>query len=441
MHRLYSTLLIVAALCAIFFTSCTHDSMYDTFETGGDFTQSNVKIVQIDTFAVNMSTFRYDSISSTGNSRLLVGRYVDPVFGEVKASAFADFVPATFYFDADAVFDSIVLNLPYDGYYYNDTLAQKTINIQQLTKEIRLRNNQTDLYNTTNVATASEIIGTKSFYPRISKDSLTIRMADSFGQNLFNKIQHDQINDVDQLTDYFKGLKISPSDTEDASVIGFNVTKSYMRVYYSIPDDVTTESQYVDFVYYTTTDPKFFNQVAGNRAGTLLANLNGQENEAKSTSTNNLTFIQSGIGVTTKVTFPSIRNIYQVNNNNGEIFKANLKIRLNNAYFNNKLYTNDSIGVFIADQNNDLVAQLTNSAGNAVMGYIDKSDNETNEVYLNVPVQPFLEKMINNAMYLKYGLVFFPAGYTSAVNRLVLNGENNSIYKTRLELTYTIYDK
>lgn len=439
MQRLYSTLLIVAALCAILFTSCTHDSMYDSFETGGDFTQSNLKIIQVDTFGVNMSSFRYDSISSTG-TRMLVGRYVDPIFGEVKATAFADYVPLTYFFDADAVFDSIVLNLPYDGYFYNDTLAQKTINVQQLTKEIRLRNNQVDFYNTTDVAAASEVIGTKTFYPRTSKDSLTIKLADSFGQNLFSKIQHDQINDADQLTDYFKGLKISPSDTEDASIIGFNVNNSYMRIYYSIPDDTSTESQYLDFTYYTTTDPKFFNKIEGNRTGTMIAGLNGQENEAASSSTNNLTFIQSGIGITTKVVFPSIRNIYQINDNNGEIFKATLKVRLNNAYYSNKLFTNDSIGVYIADQNNDLVAQLTNASGNAVMGYIDKTDNENNEVYLTVPVEPFLEKILTNAMYLKYGLVFFPAGYTGSVNRLVLNGENNSIYKSRLELTYTIYD-
>lgn len=440
MQRLYSIFLIAAVVCTALFTSCTHDSLYDSFETGGNFTQSNVKIVQIDTFAVNMSTFRYDSISSTG-SRLLVGRYTDPVFGEIKASAFVDYVPASYYFDSDAVFDSIVLNLPYDGYYYNDTLAQKTINIQQLSKEIRLRNNQTDLYNTTDVAAASEIIGTKTFYPRISKDSLTIKLANSFGQNLFNKIQHDQINDVDQLTDYFKGLKISPADTEDASIIGFSTGKSYMRIYYSIPDDVTTDNNYLDFAYYSTTDPKAFNKVEGNRNNTLLRNLNGQENEGTSSSLNNLAFIQSGIGITTRIDFPSIRNIYQVNNNNGEIFKANLKIRLNNAYYSKNLYTPDSIAVYIADQNNDLVTQLTTSAGKAVMGHIDKSDNENNEVYLTIPVDLFLDKIINNAMYLKYGLVFFPLGYTQSVNRLVLNGENNSQYKTRLELTYTIYDK
>lgn len=440
MQRLYSIVLIIAVVSTALFTSCTHDGLYDSFETGGNFTQSNVKIVQIDTFAVNMSSFRYDSISSTG-SRLLVGRYVDPVFGEIKSSAFIDFVPASYYFDSNAVFDSIVLNLPYDGYYYNDTLAQKTINVQQLTKEIRLRNNQTDFYNTGNVATASEIIGSKTFYPRISKDSLTIKLANSFGQNLFDKIQHNQINDVDQLTDYFKGLKISAADTEDASIIGFERSGAYMRVYYSIPDDVSTESEYQDFTYYSTSDPKAFNKIEGNRSNTLLRNLNGQENEGTSSSLNNLAFIQSGIGITTRIDFPSIRNIYQVNNNNGQIFKANLKIRLNNAYYSKKLATPDSVAVYVADQNNDLVGPLTTSGGDAVMGHIDKSDNENNEVYLIIPVDPFLDKILNSATYLKYGLVFFPLNYTQSVNRLVLNGENNSQYKTRLELTYTIYDK
>ena len=419
--------------------SCDNDSLTDSFATGQDFTQSNINIVQIDTFTMKMSTFKYDSIANSGNNRILVGRYVDPIFGSVTATGFVDYVPNTYTIDQLAVFDSVVLNLPYDNFYYNDTLAQKTIRIQELTKEIRFRNNQTAFYNTSNVAASSTIIGQKTFYPRTSRDSLTVTLSNAFGSNLFSKLKSHIINDQEQFTDYFKGLKISPDDTEDASIMGFTATTSYIRLYYTMPE--ATESKYIDLVYNASGDKKYFSKIDCNRNGTLLQSLSGQKDELASTATNNLSYIQLGTGITTKFTFPSIRDISTYNNNNGDIFKANLKIKLNKQYYNDKVYPSDSLYVYIVDQNNDIISQLTNTAGNVVMGYIDYSEAETNDVYVVAPIETYLEKVLTNSLYLKYGLIFLPKDYTSSIKRLVLNGENNSEYKSRLELTYITYDK
>jgi hypothetical protein len=413
----------------------------DAYDPGDGFTESNVRVVAIDTFGVTMSTFRYDSIINQGQSRVLVGRYSDPYFGIVKASAFADFTPETYSLDEEAVFDSIVVSLKYDGFYYNDTLLQKTIKVQELAKEIRFRNNQSYFYNTSDVEANSTIIGEKTFYPRISNDSLTIRLTDAFGQNLFNKIQSNIINDQEQFTDYFKGLKIAPDDTEDASIIGFNIAHTYIRMYYSFPDQSSSESEYMDLNYRSTTDKKFFSKIESDRNGTPLQNVNGQENESSSESLNNLTYIQSGIGITTKITFPNIRDIRYINNNNGSIFKANLKVKLNNAYYDKKVHPGDSLYVYVLDQNNDILAPLYNAGGDQVAGYIDYSNEEINEVYLYVPVEDFLEKVITNSTYLNYGLALIPLHFNSTTERLILNGENNSDYESRLELTYIIYDK
>jgi hypothetical protein len=441
MRILYSTLCFLAALLLLF--SCDNDSITDSFESGEDFTQSNIKVVQIDTFSLGMSTFRYDSITTSGVDRILVGRYEDPYFGKVKATGFIDFLPELYYIDDAAVLDSVVLNLPYDGFFYNDTLQQKTIKIQELTKEIRYKNDQTAFYNTTDVAANIAIIGQKTFRPRISHDSLTVTLNNSFGQNLFSKIQNSLINDSDQLTDYFKGLKISADDSENASIMGFKATTSYIRFYYKIPGDDATESQFLDFKYNSGTNPKHFSKIESDRTGTLLAGLAGQETEATAASLNNLSFIQSGIGITTKFTFPSIRNITTVNygNGNGDIFKANLKIKLNNQYYNKKLYTSDSLYMYIVDQNNDYVSRLQDTGGNPIMAYVDTEDSETNEVYLIAPVAVFLTNSLNNADYAKYGIILTPSDFNSTTERMILNGTNNSNYKSRLELTYVIYDK
>ncbi|NDI99902.1 DUF4270 domain-containing protein [Flavobacterium sp. LaA7.5] len=441
MNRLYPIICCFSIFTALIFISCNNDALDDAYDPGTGFTESNVRVVAIDTFAVTMSTFRYDSIVNQGQSRILVGRYSDPYFGIVKATAFADFTPATYSLDEEAVFDSIVVSLKYDGFYYNDTLLQKTIKIQELAKEIRFRNNQSYFYNTSDVEANSAIIGEKTFYPRISNDSLTIRLTDAFGQNLFDKIQSNIVNDQEQFTDYFKGLKIAPDDTEDASIIGFNIEDTYIRIYYSFPDQSSSESEYMDLNYRSDSDKKFFSKIESDRNGTPIQDVNGQENESSSGSLNNLTYIQSGIGITTKVTFPNIRDIRYINNNNGSIFKANLKVKLNNTYYNKKLYPGDSLYVYVLDQNNDILTPLYNAGGDQVAGYIDYSNEEVNQVYLYVPVEDFLEKVITNSTYLNYGLAFIPRHFNSTTERLILNGENNSDYKSRLELIYIIYDK
>lgn len=442
MRRFPFYVFVMAFLVMLPFVSCSHDGLYDSFQTGGNFTTSNLHIVQIDTFSTKISTFKYDSISSTGDSRLLVGRYIDPYFGEIKADSYARFAPSAYYIDNTAVMDSVVLNLQYDGYFYNDTLQTKTINVQQLSKELRYKNSQSDFYNTSSIETASQILGSKTFVPYIFKDSVTVRLNDDFGANLFNKIKRGVINDSDELTDYFKGLKISASDTENASIIGFNVAKCYIRFYYSFPGDQTyNDDNHYDFVYKAGTTKQFFNHVQSNRAGTLLAGLNTKKTELASTDAGNLAFVQAGTGVSTKIRFPSLRNISLVNNNNGEVFSAKLKMKLNNAYYDKQRYLQDSLSVYIVDQNNDIVSLLTDDLGKSVKAYVNKTDVENNEVYLTANVTTFVNRVLTDSQYLRYGLVLIPTGFNSRADRMIINGENNATYKSRLELIYTIYDE
>jgi Domain of unknown function (DUF4270) len=405
----------------------------ESFSSDADLIQSDVHIIDVDSFDMKMTTYRYDSIVSEGD-RLLVGRYIDPNFGEVKASSYIEFSPTTYYYtiDDEAVFDSIVLNLRYDGYYYNDTLQTKTINVRKLAKEIRLPSSQTKFYNTTLIPVADPVIGQRTFRPRIGTDSLTVTLSPAFGQTIFTALKSNNVNDREEFLNYLKGLHISGGDAEDAAIIGFSPSESYIRVYYSYPDQAQIESEYIDLVYNSSTK-KFFNSITGNYSGTPLQGLGGQENEVSSPALGNLGFIQSGLGVMTKITFPSIRNIREYNEGNGEIFKAQLKIKLDNRYYNKNYPVRDSVYVCTVDQNNDIISY-------GGVGYIQRIDPEINEVYLTADVNFFLQKVLANSQYLNYGLVFVPFNFNASTDRLILNGENNPFYKSRLTLTYVIYE-
>jgi Domain of unknown function (DUF4270) len=418
------------AILLILLYSCDNT---ESFSSDSDFIESDTRIIDVDTFAMRLTTFKYDSLISNGD-RLLVGRYMDPYFGEVKSNSSIEFLPTSYNLSVaeNVIFDSIVLNLKYDGYYYNDTLLTKTLEVRTMAKEIRLPNSQTDYYNTTTIPVNEQIIGQKTFKPRVGNDSLTVRLDQTFGQTIFNALRSQNVNDRDEFLNYLKGINIAPSSTENASIIGFLPSGSYIRMYYSFPDQASVESEYTDLTYASATK-RFYNSMTGNRTGTLLEALAGQEDEISSSAMQNLGFIQSGLGIFAKVTFPTIRNIKDYNDGNGSIFKAKVKIKLDNRYYDKNYPLPDSLYVCTVDQNNDII----NYNG---VGYIDKTNKEINEVFLVADIDYFIQKTLADSNYLNYGLVFIPYDYSMSTDRLILNGENNSNYRSRLTLTYVIYD-
>ena len=416
-----------------FLISCSQENI--TFYTPSEeLISSNVKFQVIDTISFKMSTFKIDSLFTDIYNKILVGSYNDPQFGKVTCSGFINFISENYDYDNDAVFDSIVLNLGYSGYHYNDTLIQKSIKIYELKKKLDYKNGQVNFYNTSDFATAA-LIGQRIFYPRIAKDSIKTILNYAFGQNLFNKIRDGIITNNEELGEFFKGLKITPDSSENASIISFNVNTSFVRLYYNKPDESKVAKHY-DFKYSDfNTNRNHFTKITSDRTGTLLTvNFINQENELPSQTTNNLTFIQAGEGIVTKITFPNFKQSMLNLNLNGTIYKANLKIPLENAYYSKKLFTSDSLRVFIVDQNNDII-------GETKKGYLIKEDPEFNKTYINILVEPFLENILNLNSYRNYGLMLIPFDYGAVTTRLILNDNKNSKEKAKLKLTYLTYDK
>ncbi|RZJ72277.1 DUF4270 family protein [Flavobacterium sp.] len=434
---IHSIRLFALCLIGIFATSCSDT---DIWLDSDQLTGTNLRLIRIDTFQVDMSTFKFDSIVNDSGTRILVGQYEDPVFGKVRADAFAELIPATYYIPEETVFDSIVLNLPYDDYFYADTLAHQRIQVRQLTETIKLPNGVTDYYNTANFNASDALLGETYFLPRTSKDSVTVKLSDALGQLLYTNIRSGQIASAETLRDYFKGVKLSPSDADNAAIMGYNVQQMYIRLYYSYPGSEDSEG-HLDFKLNGIDEVrKYATRITSDRSGTAFSGLANQEMELASGSVGNLTYLQSGIGLTAKIKFPTIRSISQINEDNGKIFKANLKLRIDPNYYNDNLYAVDSMYVLIVDQNNDIFQVLADEAGNEAKAYIKRENTEYNEVYVIAPVTTFLQKMLENPEYLNYGIALMPVGYNAAVSRLVITAPTFQNNQSKLELIYAIYD-
>ncbi|WP_445908832.1 DUF4270 family protein [Yeosuana sp.] len=429
---------IVLSFLVFLLLSCSQDSDISFFTPSNQFFDSNVNFVLIDTISFETSTFQFDSLATDIGSEILVGQYQDPVFGKIKANGYLEFKANRLTISDEAIFDSLVLNLPYKNYFYGDTLVQKNIQIFNLDEEIKIPNDQNNLFNTTSF-NASELIGARYFLPRFSKDSIKITLNQLFGSSVFNQIKNGQITNQVELVDFFKGLKITQNESENSSIIAFDVSKIYLRFYYSDPDELDAVNEF-DLVFNNSESNTYFTEFNADRTGTLIPVFLNQEVEMPSIASDNISFIQSGLGLTTKITFPNFRESIFNLDRAGVFFKSELKFRLNQNYINEKTFTSDSLQVFIIDQNNAFVSALGQSNGAPSKGYIINENKELNETYLVVDVNPFLENLLIRDSYLNYSLALIPYGFNNSVTRLVLNAEQNMQEKATLKITYLEYE-
>ncbi|MGS2762217.1 DUF4270 family protein [Sinomicrobium sp. M5D2P9] len=425
--------------------SCGDDNAYDTdFEAGEDFTDSNIRVLYIDTLTVEMSTIKFDSLVTSDATRILIGQYPDTVFGRTTASSYFELLPTSYNINNEALYDSISLFLGYDKYYYNDTLQPSSIQVKRLTARVKPVEGNS-FYNGQSIAHETESLGEIIFNPRplSGKDSVEIKLDDTFGEELFERIQKKNITTNDQLREYFKGLTLQPGESDGGAVLGFNTSsdKTYLRIYYSTRETEEPTVQYTDFAITTGNSPAtFFNSIVSEDSETPFSQLTTRKTLLPSAETGNKVFIQSGTGITTRIRFPSIRSLYDIEGT-GTVLNAVLKIKPTNAYYDKHLPLKDTLNIFVVDQNNDITEQLTTSESTALLAVLNRANQEFNELYFEIPLGTYIERLMTATREDRSSLILIPSQYSSSVNRMVLNGENNGDYKATLELLYTIYDE
>lgn len=301
--------------------SCNKNDTELTF--GEKYINARTSLTLIDTFTVEFSTIRLDSIQTSNTNTILVGHYQDEFFGEINCTSFIELTSPTVYdVGSNEVYDSVALILNYTS-YYGDTTQQFSITVHQLTANIEPESDDNYLYNTSSVSYNLREIGSKQFYPKpFSKDSLlTIKLNDVIGKYLFNGLKYNNEDIIlsDKFLENFKGLAIVSDKYNNNAILGFLAENVTMRIY-SHENNIDEDSQYYDFPINTITSQ--FNKIEHNYSETLFSSIKDQKDELKSGDANGLSFIQAGTALATKVRFPYIEELLL--NNEGIILKADL---------------------------------------------------------------------------------------------------------------------
>lgn len=312
-----------------------------------------------DTISIKASTVLLDSIVTSSTDKVLVGRYIDPIFGTVTASGYfqitnVDSIRA----DANTVLDSVVLSL---GYKYNigDTTVPQSISVHRILDKIgqntgsltkRLLESldaKNTYYNydranydptpigTTGQFFARPIIKKRTIDSQLdSMRSLNIRLNESFGKELLSLSGKKAGAGLVNFKEYIKGIVLVPGANDNASILGFEPTNtpstrrlrpSYMGLYYHTKGKTDTLRTFF-FVSFTSNEAynNRFNNISVDRAGTVMSSLRLPNQTLESQYSNKEIYIQSSTGLAAKLDFPSLKNL--VKNGNVAVNKVELII-------------------------------------------------------------------------------------------------------------------
>ncbi len=411
--------------------SCS-DNEEIILQIGEEFVGSNSKVYFIDSLTVNASTFQFDSLIVSNTNRLLIGTYQDSVFGKIQSKSYLRLVNEIYDIDNDAIYDSIALVLKYDNYFYNDTIPLQQYQVFELTENIEP--DEFEYYNTTDIEYGDIPIATKSFYPNpIKEDSLNIEVLDTFGEELFNNIRDNVINDNFEFQDEYNGLAIVANEN-NTSVIGF-AKDSFLRIYYTIEDEDEVIEKTIDI----TIDPvNTFNQTISDQTETYFDLIVDQETILPSDETDDTCFIQSGIGIVTRIDIPYIKTLNDIPGD-GVVVDAKLKFTLKRNTYDKQLHTRDSLRAFIIDKNVFVVKDLITTNGLAI-GLIEDENTEFDTDTYVMDIKEFIILKQNETHDVFY-LAIYPKNFNDSVDRYIFNGDQASDnLKIKLELTYAIYN-
>lgn len=430
--------LILAGICL--FTACEHDTspiglnLID--QVGTEFS---------DTTTVVAYSCLEDTITTSNLSSNVLGNLHDPVFGDSKASIFAQFAlgGSSVNFGDNPVVDSVVLTLQISS-YYGDTNSLVGIRVYRLTESMSpnttyhqtstVAHDATPLnYSLTSYAIKPKtpvIVDTNTSNPH-----LRIRLSQAFGQYLLNN--QSSMLSSSSFQQLFKGLCIDAISHSGSTgymlITNMSSALSCISLYYH---NASNEHKKYDFVcsnscarftqfthdYYSSTHADFTQEV-----------LSGQQNIGAQTL-----FVQATGGVKTCITFPHIQEAFKSMNNRVVINKAELvitDISPNETY----LISPTAITLQGIQKGTGKIMYLPDDEYYTSSSYFGGTYDSDKHEY-RFRITKYIQDLILDNSDLSNSINLVVKGSSVRANRLIIGGTgltDNS--RLRLELSYTTY--
>ena len=424
------------------------DNSRNEYLAGSSWATADSRVKLIDSLTLKMSTILMDSVATSGQNKILLGRTKDNIFGEVKSSSLFEVTPSAYSITdkSTAVYDSLVLYLTYkDSYFYGDTLKTFKLSVYPLENRIKLNTEDGSLYNTSKFKYSSNEIGNISFLPRPTKTNnyLKINLDNTYGLSLFNLIKKTgNVDSQEYFLNSFKGLALVPGNTNEAFLnfgIGDTIDlkdediTTVMRMYYHTKADKGTDvTKYtLDF---NINSGYQYNKIDYDFSNSELQNLT-PKNPLDSKSLGNKAYQFSAIGVYTKVEVPYIKDILNLYSN-VSILDANLNVKPVFGTYDKKNYLPESLNYYLADKTNSILSAFTSTSGEEVNITLSTDNEFQDNSQYTFSVTDYLKTMTaNNSNATGRSILLYPTSYREQlVKRLVVGDSKNSTNKSNIKL-------
>lgn len=425
--------------------SCSTDA--GNFTIGESLVNTESSVVMSDTFRVELSTIVLDSINTSSPSTVLVGKYTNPILGTSEFRHFVNFDVSSDISNITEydILDSITFKMSLSGFYKGDTITPVTFYVHRLTSQLDFPGSGTTegtLNSDDSFPYDETPMGSFTFIPEPSLDSIEVRLPDSLGQELMQLEIDDSIilDDNEDFNAYLKGFVVIPA-TETNVALGFggSSTDIQLKLYHHTVDLGIDEKE---TTFNISAEGNNFNQTISDRTGTSFEQLTVQTEKLSASLTNNITAIQGSSGLMTKLNFPSLNDIYSY----GERVLIRAELLLVPSLDNDMDNLPSTLNFYASDKQNTWGATLstTSSTGAAVaVSATLVSNYVSGKHYYIANVTDFLlDELEGNYYNTDNGLIVgFPStNMAYKADYLFLSGKSVNQLDTKLNLYFLRYE-
>jgi hypothetical protein len=423
---------IIIYLCSLvlmfLFVSCQKVDI--TF--GASTSEADPNITFFDNYETTIATFKPDSFITSAHHQVSLGYHIDPVFGVVKASSFAQInLPVSNpILNQPVVFDSLELIIKPSGEFYGDSTKPMKINVYRLTQNIKDVVNGDVYYNTASFNYDPASIGEQLVNLNGKAGTgIHIRLSNTLGQEWMNKFKtnDDAISSAEKFLDYFRGICINTDSTITQSLAYFSIPQDSMIIRLNYHENsIYAIPKQLDFTY---TDTKQFNHISFRHTNpSFAAFINNKKQEIASAASGNQSFLNTNLSSYIKISFANLLQLKELHPY-VKVVRAVLVIKpdVKSSIFPYHLPT--ALNLFYTDKNNGIGSGVYDNStspalqtGSLVIDYL--YGENTNYSY---DITSFINAKIEEGEFSTAALFLYPSvsGFDGALQRLILNDQNN----------------
>ena len=419
-----TTLRLVFSFLALFLiaTGCNPPT-----EIGASFLpDASFEVLEDDELLLNTSTVLLEDISSRGAFRLLAGTQRTDGLGEQTAVAYVQLAPDELSLpieDVNYTYDSLALEISYDGYYVGDTSQEVTLLVYRINEDFEPQDDDDTFYTYSELSIDLTPLGSVRLDPDpFSSEPISVRLDDELGREFFDKLLDgdEDLFSTTSFINFFSGIQIR-LEVNGSLILGFS-PEIRLDLHYCDDRELPAEPFVRSFM--ARFDERF-NQLSTVFTDTTFVGLE-EGDRIPSAETSEVAYLQGGTALATRIDFTDWafeRERY------ADILIRGATLRIEPAEEGNYEELPEVLTVYWVDADNDIIAQGQSAILNEDLDF-------GRDTYYEMDVSNFVDFQLlpetteGHALLLTFDLT------GSTTETLLLKGEEG----LRLNLSYLALD-